>query len=411
MAGIIKLRHRNRAGGGGSLTNSFFDNLLATRSDIIRAVSGRPIPGQSASSSAYYESQLLPQASGGFLNGGNTANFTYDFTNDTHAEKQDACKVIIPAFESFPVTSLSVDITDTTSTTFTLGVVNDNTTAVGAVLKIDDEYVGTIASKVNGTPGTVTVNNRGFRGTTKSTHTAGANVFRNRNSTESFLDIPLGLTVGEDNFVYIWDDYRTQNWKNVGDFGLVQHKAYQVVSLGSSDPDPSGGIWFEPQTNFQGRNPNGGTVAGWDSNTYAYSVMYRAYDYLNVDASYGLDTIGTKGNPIKPQAATFLAPLSEWVRWWVRIRTDYSGGDGAHDYIDCWVASESQDPVQVIVDLPYLVRTLSGSNRLQTFWWEFNTSTDTWCRNNTDDDLVWYVKNFICLNTADMSGLLVKPIG
>jgi hypothetical protein len=76
-----------------------------------------------------------------------------------------------------------------------------------------------------------------------------------------------------------------------------------------------------------------------------------------------------------------------------------------------WVADETHDPVQTLMNVPVSVRpTGKTPNSIQKFWLEFNTSTDAYTRLD-NRELVAYVRNFVALrDTADPRPLLARPV-
>jgi hypothetical protein len=75
-----------------------------------------------------------------------------------------------------------------------------------------------------------------------------------------------------------------------------------------------------------------------------------------------------------------------------------------------WVADETTEPLQVLVNVPISVRPTGGTpNSIQKFWVELNSSSDEYLRVD-NRDLVVYVRNIVALrDTADVRPLLIRP--
>jgi hypothetical protein len=76
-----------------------------------------------------------------------------------------------------------------------------------------------------------------------------------------------------------------------------------------------------------------------------------------------------------------------------------------------WVADETQEPKQVLINVPVSVRPDGATpNSIHTFWLEYNSSVDAYYRLD-NRDLVAYVRNFVALqDPGDVRGLLVRPV-
>jgi hypothetical protein len=75
------------------------------------------------------------------------------------------------------------------------------------------------------------------------------------------------------------------------------------------------------------------------------------------------------------------------------------------------MADESQEPVQVLMNIPISVRPTGPTpNSIAKFWAEFNTSSDDYFRLD-NRDLVAYIRNFVGLiDAGDVRSLLVRPV-
>jgi hypothetical protein len=316
---------------------------------------------------------------------------TYDPSHDTDPHRQDAAKIVIPAFYT---------------TTTTVGAISETDTSVepadkrstlwpaGRVIRIDNEIM-TVAGRTVDAAGALTAIKltRAQSGTPARAHAAGAVVAHATNTLQSKLQIPLGTEDGHSYF-FVWDSYWTDSYVGAGQFN---HKAFQFFSGGS---DPLGAIWFEPQATYN-------KVAA----PALASFQVRSYNLPGGDTSW-LATDGNKlgpaaagGEPLKPYVPFFLMP-NTWTRFFVRI--DQRSGD--YDLADVWVADENRDPVKVLTQMPVSVRPTGRTpNSIASFQAEFNSSTDSLLRTDLRD-LVAYVRNFVALrDVADPTRLLVRP--
>lgn len=380
--------------------HAYFDALVG-RGDHWKSYSLRPRAGEPIGS-ADYERQLNHPKDGGYANS-NSGDLTvsYDPARDADPNRQDAAKVVIPAFAS--ITTLARAI-DAWQTTIPLTVASSSLLSNGRELKIDSEIMTVVrVSGVALTGNEVTVV-RAQDATAAATHSAGAGVSTSQNSLSNQLRLPLGTADGN-TYLFTWDGYWTSSYLATG---LTNHKAFQFTSGGD-------GIWLETQTRFDGGGSLG-TCTGWSSSSYVAGVEMRSYNaIINANSNWSLTSgndLGpgtTNKEPIGPKAGSFCAAPNRWTRFWVRIEqrpNDY-------DYMDMWVADETRDPVQIYRHIPISVRpTGSPGNSIDKFWLEFNTSSTGFVRGDSRD-LVAYVRNFVALMNppADVSPLLLRPLG
>ena len=381
--------------------HAYFQALVA-RSDVFKAYSLRPVAGQPITS-PYYGNQLLQPKFGGFA-ACNSCDLwiRYDPAGDSDPNKQDAAKVVIPAFmdlghalgaaigsgDNFAngVTMLSVpNVTTTYQAPRTIRVDSELMTAV------DPDGAGPLKSV--DTALDVLYVKRGQFGSPRSGHAAGAGVMPNTNTIPNNVELPLGTSDGH-TYLFTWDAYWTDSYLSSG---LTNHKTFNFLS---------GGVWLEPGARYAT------SVPGFRAGTDVAELNVRSYQNPNGPASWSLSNgnvlgPGTSGNqPLNPRVGNFIIKPNTWTRYWVQIQQRAND----YDYLDFWMADESTNPVQIYKNIPLSVRTTSKiPNSIESFVLEFNTSTAAYVRGDMRD-LVNYVRNFVALRDAgDPSGLLVRP--
>jgi hypothetical protein len=338
--------------------------------------------------------QFAHTSEGGYATARNSPWVTYNPAADLDRAKQDAAKVVIPAFE--PRTVLTAPLSSN-GTVITVQEAYKPAWDPGRPLKIDRETL-TVIGWLSDTTVSVT---RGAFGTAAVAHAAGAIVKTNTNSLPTQVRMPL-LTEDGNVYVFTWDGYWTDSYVASG---LTNHKAFQFSSGGSSGDN----IWLEPQTRFNGARMN---AACWNEAQHIFVVGFRSY---NQDDNPNPIWALTDGNQIGPGVVTQTLPHvgnlcvrpNTWVRFWVRL--DQRAQD--YDYVDAWAADETTEAVQVLRHLPVSVRPSGRTpNQVGKFWLEFNTSTDDHLRLD-ERDLVSYVRNFVALrNVGNINTLLVRPV-
>jgi hypothetical protein len=338
--------------------------------------------------------QVADKDAGGFAQGPSSddSGVTYSPGTDADRHRQDAAKVVIPAFMESATLSQSVSAN---ATTLPLVYAYRPSYPSGRVLRIDREVV-TVTQWLSDTSISV---QRGQFSTTPASHNAGADVERNTNSLRSQVRLPLGTEDGH-NYFFTWDGYWTDSYIGAGNFN---HKAFQFSS-GSQDGDS---IWLEPDITYGQQKET-----CYNPNVHVATFHVRSYNDLGGVASWLLtdgNRLGpavTTKEPLGPRGAFCFAP-NQWVRFFMHIKQRAND----YDYVDMWVADETQDPVQVLMNVPISVRpTGKAPNSIYKFWLEFNTSVDSYFRID-NRPLVAYVRNFVALrDTADPRNLLVRPV-
>ena len=317
---------------------------------------------------------------------------TYDPSGDSDRHRQDAAKVVVPAFYATYTLTQGISANDTV---LTLNEAPKPSFPARRILKVDQEVM-TVASWLTST--TVSVN-RAQYGTAAAPHASGATLMHSTNSLRNQVRIPLGTEDGHDYF-FTWDAYWTDSYLGTGKFN---HKAFQLTS-GSRDGDS---IWLESDMTY---GSDGSSC--WNPAVHVATFHMRLMNLPGGDANWSLtdgNRIGpgaTKENPLGPRTEYCVEP-NTWVRFFLHMRQRAND----YDYIDMWIADERREAVQVVHNVPVSVRP-SGltPNSVKTFWVEFNSSDDTLYRMD-GRDLVSYVRNFVALrDIGDARSLLVRPV-
>lgn len=307
---------------------------------------------------------------------------TYNPAVDARPDKQDAAKIVIPAFRSTGFHLVEPVDRTATSLTLTNGYPFQRT----RVLKIDSEVMAIVARSGN----TVTVT-RGAHGTAPSAHNAGTEALLATNSLPAQVRVPLGTEDGHD-YLFVWDSFWTDSYMRAGRFN---HKAFQFSS-GGRDGDT---IWLEPQVQY-------GVPGRCNSDAHVGLISVRFYNRPGGEDAWD-STDGNELGPSPIDRGSFCIEPNTWTRFFLLIRQK------ANDYdpVDMWVADERRDPVQMIANANVSVRpTGLTPNSIAKFWIEFNSSTDDLLRPD-GRDLVSYVRNFVALrDVRDVPRLLVKPV-
>jgi hypothetical protein len=317
---------------------------------------------------------------------------TYDPGTDTDRRKQDAAKVVVPAFFRTAALGRAVSSDDSV---LTLDAAYRPLYPADRVIKVDREIM-TVVSWLSDT--TVSVK-RGAYGSARAPHSAGADLLHSTNSLQSEVRLPLGTEDGHDYF-FVWDTYWTDSYLGAGKFN---HKAFQFSS-GGRDGDTT---WLQPQVSYYGDNH----PTCWDPSTKVAAFSVRSMNRVGGGANWSstdgntLGPLATTNNPLDPRGEFCISPNS-WVRFFVHIRQK------ANDYdpVDMWVADETHDAVRVLTGAPVSVRPDGGTpNSIAKFWIEFNSSeTELFRLDNRE--LVAYVRNFVALKDVyDPRSLLVRP--
>jgi len=354
-------------------------NALVQRRDLWKAYSLRD------------SAQLASRREGGFSV--TTDRWvTYDLAGDGDRHRQDAAKVVVPAFYATATLTQGVSAADTT---LTLNEAYKPNFPARRVIKVDQEVM-TVTAWLTETTVSVT---RGTFGSVPAPHSAGATVLHATNSLRNQVRLPLGTEDGHDYF-FVWDAYWTDSYVGVGKFN---HKAFQFTS-GSRDGDA---IWLEPDMTY---GPDRSTC--WDPAIHVATFHVRSYQSLGGDANWSLtdgNKLGpgaTDENPLGPRG-DYCAEPNTWMRFFVHIRQRAND----YDYIDMWIADERRDAMQVLANVPLSVRPGGLTpHSIFSFWIEFNSSEDQLLRVD-GRDLVSYVRNFVALrDIGDPRSLLVRPV-
>jgi hypothetical protein len=321
---------------------------------------------------------------------------TYAPELDTHANKQDAAKIVIPAFLATSLTSTLDGGIDASQTTVKLVSANGTIWSPNSTMKIDEEVLTVVRTGpiVNNTLTVI----RGQFGTRAMAHSSGAVLKTAVNSIPNQVRMPLGTTDGH-SYLLTWDAYWTDSYV---DTGLTNHKTFQLSSGGDS-------IWFQLNTRFDGGSRCCEPAGLYDRTRHVGAVDARSLQLYGGDANWSLtngNVMGptTTGNePVQPKLGSFVISPNTWTRFWVQF--EQRAND--YDYVDVWVADETQEAVQIYRRIPVSVRP--SGNAMDKFWLEYNTSTSNLTRVD-QRDLVSYARNFVALrDVQDVGALLVRP--
>src|SRR5262245_7959118 len=191
-------------------------NALVQRRDLWKAYSLRD------------SAQLASRREGGFSVTSDRW-VTYDLAGDGDRHRQDAAKVVVPAFYATATLTQGVSAADTT---LTLNEAYKPNFPARRVIKVDQEVM-TVTAWLTDTTVSVT---RGTFGSVPVPHSAGSTILHATNSLRNQVRLPLGTEDGHDYF-FVWDAYWTDSYIGIGKFN---HKAFQFTS-GSRDGDA---IWL-----------------------------------------------------------------------------------------------------------------------------------------------------------------------
>lgn len=362
-------------------------NALVARGDHWKSFSLRD-PGQ-----------LDHPKNGGYANSNSVPlSVTYSPSTDPDPNRQDAAKLVIPAFS--PSTTLSAAI-GPSDLFIPLTALNKSLWSQGRAVKVGSEIM-----VVNRPSGTVIEGNllpvfRGQHGTTPTSHISGSTVHFSQNSLPNQVRLPLGTSDGN-TYLFTWDGYWTSSYVRSG---LSNHKAFQFSSGGDS-------LWLEPQTRFDGGGSEG-KPAGFDPDIHVAGIEARSYANPGGTANWA-ETDGnslgpgvTNNQPIAPRTGSFILKANTWTRFWVRVH------QRANDYdsMDMWVADENTGPVHIYANIPLSVKPFGSiPNSIVKFWLELNTSTTGFARGD-ERDLVAYMRNYVALVNppSNVSSLLLRP--
>lgn len=194
--------------------------------------------------------------------------------------------------------------------------------------------------------------------------------------------LPTNMKTGESLFV-TWDAYFGPEW--IGG-GIIDQKTWQLGS-------PFNDIHLEIRNRYRmGANQSPGSVAAVDGRLYP-------------EGGYSVGPNVTSTGTLAPQVGRFYIQPNTWTRWYVHLRAP-SGGSQWYEY-SLWVADAHTGPVQIFDRLQVRPSPSSKSATWESFWLEFNTSSND--RAGTTFDLVAYVRNVVMLSVSDPTPFLIRP--
>lgn len=293
-----RLAFRRRSGGAPAGDHAYFESLIA-RSDLFKAVSLRPDPLDSVSTSPYWKDQLTKPT--GYYETAvdpfEPTCFTYSPGTDTDPAAQDACKHIIPPYIRVNSNVLLSDCPSASSGDSTvLACTNVSTTyQINRHMKLDDEVM--LISARDTTLDTITVT-RGQQGTTAVAHTAGTPTKVCSNTTPGTIKITFNTADELTRFFFTWDAYFTTSYLLTG---LTNHKAWQMSSGGSQ-------IWLEPNNTYLPSEPE---VGDWINGVDVAAFQTRSYS--------GQMPNGYTDEPAGPMLNTFTIKPNTWIRYFYLI--------------------------------------------------------------------------------------------
>ena len=440
---------------GRETAHTYFNNLVADGA-FWKGLSLRPTPGVACTAGGYtsgtvangkcnpYFANQLGGPGVGYSQTAASPYTGYDFAGDTHPEKQDALKFVIPAFIEKGTLNNSVDAETNVIVIHDTGrsSVWDNQKTI----KIDNEWMvintrapvlcpEQMAAKelkaraYNRAADTVTLTVcRAQWGTTAASHAAGAISYHGNNNLASQIRYPLAesATDTSDGYTYLftWDFLLTSDFMGYRDLERWKnYKAFQFTSESLSDQ------WWELNTRIDLSgvavrrnssacdNLNPSVPADYARLTAKFVSALSAHAYNGKLASLPtvpwsqlsdkdkIRWLGTDGaelltadEPVRPQDGSFCQLPSAWTRWWVVIQARSNDWD----IVNLWVADETRGPVRVFNNLyGSLVHTGPRPNQLLSWWIEFNTSTQDHALGTAaqggDRNRTGYVRNFAAL--------------
>jgi hypothetical protein len=207
------------------------------------------------------------------------------------------------------------------------------------------------------------------------------------NSLSNQVRLPIPA-YGSSLFV-TWDAWYGDEWRS-GISGLETHKEFQFAS-------PATRIWTEVRSRFSQAPKD--QIARVDVRYYGTAFgPGSGWDYYLNPAHWS----GSK-DAIGPQTGEFVIAPKTWTRYYAHFEQDPSG----YVAFSLWMADVNRLPVNLL-DRRLIKPNSSG--RWESFWLEFNTST-----NNVKPGrppLVAYVRNVVMLRgvtSSDVPALLERP--
>ena len=172
-----------------------------------------------------------------------------------------------------------------------------------------------------------------------------------------------------------WDAWWGPEWVGVDD-DFANMKTFQIAS-----PFWDGHRWLEIRNRFR-RSPDD-SISSIDVRTYSNILGPEITDRA----------------PVTPQAGVFNINAATWTRFWVQV--EILPDD--LDRVTLWVADETRDAVTVLDR----VRIDTGSNSIEAFWLEYNSSG----RREGGETLVGYTRNLVVLRgVSDPRSLFQRPL-
>jgi hypothetical protein len=199
-----------------------------------------------------------------------------------------------------------------------------------------------------------------------------------KNNLPNQVRLPLGTSDGSLYFI-TWDVWFGQEFEPQNT-GISNHKTFQISSNDS--------LWFEIQSRWnQGGRDGLAQVTG-----RAYTGNRQRDEAIGPNVQ-GLD-------PLMPMVGSFVLKEHRWTRYWAVI--DQRAAD--YDLTSLWVADETTNPVQLLDKL----QLNAYAAKLDSFWIEFNTSTDTAPLDR--GPLIAYIRNIAVLrDVVNPASLMQRP--
>ncbi len=330
--------------------------------------------------------------------GGINTEIIYAPGTDTHPYAQDAAKITIPAYED-TTTVLTQDLAaDATSVMFVSAGQTDGRGLLLSAGTPNEEYVQVVTG--NSASGyTIT---RGRYGTTPRAHTAATSVLRrSKNKLDSQIRLRLN-TANNYSYYSVVDTFWTDSVMNTPN---LTFKLFQFSSPGDR-------IWVEPRLVFSGGNAIS-RPDDWDAAVYCGVVDVRTYEngggvvpWIPTEQRHGAALVRV-GQNMTPQVGRFGVKPNVWTRW--HWKFEQIAGD--YDSFSFWMSDETRDPVLIIDALPVNIGRGTGTDEIDRWWLEMDTSVEADIRGDLDPYIA-YIRNFAINRGAlgtDWSSFLVRP--
>lgn len=200
------------------------------------------------------------------------------------------------------------------------------------------------------------------------------------NSLTNQIRLPIPVYSGA--LLVQWDAWMGREFA-YGTAGIPNYKHFQLAS--------GGNIWTEIRSRF-----SLGVLAPVDLRYYGSPGPGTIVGAGTVDGiNYGTD------QALGPMVGTFIVAPETWTRYWI-----YLNPAGTWTELSLWVADVHRDPVQILDRA--LVTPRPGYTRWDSFWLEYNTSTDLVKAGRPD--LISYARHVVMLQgVGDPRPLLKRP--